>query len=216
MALVKPLKPEECLELGGSYEFTIVSREDENGQLMLSRRRILFAHAWDKVSQVGVEPHPRASCQQPRGTPAPHSQMEPHAPMPSDAAPTPSQWPPHPDVDAPAQPPPRPARTLTAPLLPSLPPRAPLSAVRRRRDGRGRGCGGQPWRGDDARRGLARLPPRLPLSRRPDPHRGVRRPKARRQVPRTLPARARHSARLARALSPRLRQPLRASPPTAT
>ena len=58
MALVKPLKPEECLELGASYEFTIVSREDENGQLMLSRRRILFAHAWDKVSQVGVEPQP--------------------------------------------------------------------------------------------------------------------------------------------------------------
>jgi len=52
MALVKPLKPEECLELGASYEFTIVSREDENGQLMLSRRRILFAHAWDKVSQL--------------------------------------------------------------------------------------------------------------------------------------------------------------------
>ena len=52
MALVKPTKPEEALELGASYEFTIVSREDENGQLMLSRRRILFAQAWDKVSQL--------------------------------------------------------------------------------------------------------------------------------------------------------------------
>ena len=52
MALVKPTKPEEVLELGASYEFTIVSREDENGQLMLSRRRILFAQAWDKVSQL--------------------------------------------------------------------------------------------------------------------------------------------------------------------
>jgi len=55
MALVKPLKPEACLELGASYEFTIVSREDENGQLMLSRRRILFSQAWDKVSAMYAE-----------------------------------------------------------------------------------------------------------------------------------------------------------------
>jgi len=52
MALVKPDKPENELELGASYEFVIVSREDENGQLMLSRRRILFAQAWDKVAQL--------------------------------------------------------------------------------------------------------------------------------------------------------------------
>lgn len=52
MALVKPLKPELCLEIGQSYEFVIVSREDENGQLMLSRRRILFQEAWDKVAQL--------------------------------------------------------------------------------------------------------------------------------------------------------------------
>ena len=43
MALVKPNKPEEALEVGASYEFVIVSREDENGQLMLSRRRIMFS-----------------------------------------------------------------------------------------------------------------------------------------------------------------------------
>ena len=49
MALVKPNKPEEALEVGSSYEFVIVSREDENGQLMLSRRRILF-------SQVQTDP----------------------------------------------------------------------------------------------------------------------------------------------------------------
>ena len=52
MALVKPDKAEECLSIGSDYEFTIVSREDENGQLMLSRRRILFAQAWEKVTQL--------------------------------------------------------------------------------------------------------------------------------------------------------------------
>jgi ribosomal protein S1 len=55
MALVKPDKPENCLEVGESYEFVIVSREDENGQLMLSRRRILFSLAWDKVAQLYAE-----------------------------------------------------------------------------------------------------------------------------------------------------------------
>jgi len=52
MALVKPDKPEHALEIGQSYEFAVISREDENGQLMLSRRRILFGEAWDKVTQL--------------------------------------------------------------------------------------------------------------------------------------------------------------------
>ena len=52
MALVKPNKPEEALEVGATYDFVIVSREDENGQLMLSRRRILFSEAWDRVAQL--------------------------------------------------------------------------------------------------------------------------------------------------------------------
>merc|ERR1719182_355206 len=52
MPLAKPDKPDNCLTLGASYEFVIVSREDENGQLMLSRRRILFSQAWDKVAQL--------------------------------------------------------------------------------------------------------------------------------------------------------------------
>jgi small subunit ribosomal protein S1 len=55
MALVKPDKPEHCLKLGEKYEFVIVSREDENGQLMLSRRRILFSQAWDKVAKLYAE-----------------------------------------------------------------------------------------------------------------------------------------------------------------
>jgi len=52
MALVKPDKPEQGLDLGAAYEFVIISREDENGQLMLSRRRILYAEAWEKVAQL--------------------------------------------------------------------------------------------------------------------------------------------------------------------
>merc|ERR1719310_2538397 len=52
MALVKPDKPENELEIGQSYEFVVTSREDENGQLMLSRRRILFGQAWDKVTAL--------------------------------------------------------------------------------------------------------------------------------------------------------------------
>merc|ERR1719231_1659388 len=52
MALVKPDKPEEALEVGATYDFVIVSREDENGQLMLSRRRILFSEAWERVAQL--------------------------------------------------------------------------------------------------------------------------------------------------------------------
>jgi len=52
MALVKPDKPEQALEVGASYEFVIVSREDENGQLMLSRRRLLFTQAWEQVAQL--------------------------------------------------------------------------------------------------------------------------------------------------------------------
>merc|ERR1719181_1228162 len=45
MALVKPDRPEYVLDLDAEYEFVIVSREDENGQLMLSRRRILHQAA---------------------------------------------------------------------------------------------------------------------------------------------------------------------------
>jgi len=52
MALVKPQKPEGVLDIGGKYEFIIISREDENGQLMLSRRRILYQESWDKVAQL--------------------------------------------------------------------------------------------------------------------------------------------------------------------
>ena len=46
------------LNVGDTFEFVIMSREDENGQLFLSRRRILFQEAWDKA-------HPRTPPQAP-------------------------------------------------------------------------------------------------------------------------------------------------------
>ena len=49
MALTKPDKPEFVFSIGDTCEFVVMSREDENGQLFLSRRRILFQEAWDKV-----------------------------------------------------------------------------------------------------------------------------------------------------------------------
>jgi len=55
MALVKPDKPENAMNIGDNMEFVIMSREDENGQLFLSRRRILFAEAWDKVTEIHAE-----------------------------------------------------------------------------------------------------------------------------------------------------------------
>jgi len=55
MALVKPDKPESVMTVGDTFEFVIMSREDENGQLFLSRRRILFTEAWDKVTEIHAE-----------------------------------------------------------------------------------------------------------------------------------------------------------------
>jgi len=54
-ALVKPSRPEEVFEIGSSYEFQIVSREDENGQLFLSRRRLLSDAAWELVQELMSE-----------------------------------------------------------------------------------------------------------------------------------------------------------------
>jgi small subunit ribosomal protein S1 len=55
MALAKPDKPENVMSIGDNLEFVIMSREDENGQLFLSRRRILFQEAWDKVTEIHAE-----------------------------------------------------------------------------------------------------------------------------------------------------------------
>jgi small subunit ribosomal protein S1 len=54
-ALTKPDKVEVVFEIGVEYEFSINSREDENGQLMLSRRRILTEAAWEAVNKIMAE-----------------------------------------------------------------------------------------------------------------------------------------------------------------
>jgi len=54
-ALVKPDKVEQVFSIGEEYEFSINSREDENGQLMLSRRRILTEEAWESVTKIMAE-----------------------------------------------------------------------------------------------------------------------------------------------------------------
>lgn len=48
-------RPEEVIDLGEDREFQIISREDANGQLRLSVRRIEFARAWERVAQLQAE-----------------------------------------------------------------------------------------------------------------------------------------------------------------
>ena len=55
-------KPELVMNVGDTFEFVIMSREDENGQLFLSRRRILFQEAWDKVRPRTPPQAPPPSC----------------------------------------------------------------------------------------------------------------------------------------------------------
>lgn len=39
-------------ELGQSYKFQVITSEDENGQLQLSRKRLLYAEAWQKITEM--------------------------------------------------------------------------------------------------------------------------------------------------------------------
>lgn len=48
-------KPEDALQLGEDREFQIVSKEDSNGQLKLSIRRLEYTKAWERVSQLQAE-----------------------------------------------------------------------------------------------------------------------------------------------------------------
>jgi len=54
-ALIKPNKAEEIFNIGEEVEFNIVSFEDENGQLRLSRRRILTDEAWGTAEAAMTE-----------------------------------------------------------------------------------------------------------------------------------------------------------------
>lgn len=48
-------KPEEALVVGDDQEFQVISREDANGQLKVSIRRIHFSRAWERVAQLQAE-----------------------------------------------------------------------------------------------------------------------------------------------------------------
>lgn len=48
-------RAEDVLTLGEDREFQIISREDANGQLRLSIRRIEFTRAWERVAQMQAE-----------------------------------------------------------------------------------------------------------------------------------------------------------------
>lgn len=55
MGMNKVDKPENALTEGEDREFQIISREDANGQLKVSIRRIEFSRAWERVAQLQAE-----------------------------------------------------------------------------------------------------------------------------------------------------------------
>lgn len=55
MSMIRVDKPEYALTVGEDREFQIISGEDANGQLKVSIRRIEFARAWERVSQLQAE-----------------------------------------------------------------------------------------------------------------------------------------------------------------
>lgn len=55
MSMSKLDRPEEGLDIGEDREFMIISNEDQNGQLRISLRRIEFALAWERVTQLQAE-----------------------------------------------------------------------------------------------------------------------------------------------------------------
>jgi hypothetical protein len=133
MALTKPDKPEFVFSIGDTCEFVVMSREDENGQLFLSRRRILFQEAWDKVPP----PSPSLSAcpvLPPAHPPPLLTPLTPHSP-PSQRCPG------RPSASAPLDPPPP-----KAPPHRLRPSRAGDCRAQRGRRGGSRGHGGQQGR----------------------------------------------------------------------
>lgn len=55
MSMNRIEKPDDVLTLGEDREFQIISREDSNGQLKLSIRRIEYTRAWERVAQLQAE-----------------------------------------------------------------------------------------------------------------------------------------------------------------
>lgn len=55
MSMIRVNRPEDILTLGEDREFQIISREDANGQLKVSIRRMEFTRAWERVAQLQAE-----------------------------------------------------------------------------------------------------------------------------------------------------------------
>ena len=45
-------KPEEALEKGAEYEFLIISEPDENGKILLSRKKVDLFYAWQELKKL--------------------------------------------------------------------------------------------------------------------------------------------------------------------
>ncbi|KAI0565212.1 30S ribosomal protein S1 [Gracilaria domingensis] len=55
MSMNRVERPEDAVRVGEDREFQIISREDANGQLKVSIRRIEYARAWERVAQLQAE-----------------------------------------------------------------------------------------------------------------------------------------------------------------
>lgn len=55
MSMQRIEKPEQAVNIGDDREFQIISREDANGQLKVSLRRVESVRAWERVSQLQAE-----------------------------------------------------------------------------------------------------------------------------------------------------------------
>ncbi len=55
MSMTRVERPEQAISVGQDVECQIISREDANGQLKVSLRRILFARAWDRVVEMQAD-----------------------------------------------------------------------------------------------------------------------------------------------------------------
>jgi small subunit ribosomal protein S1 len=55
LVLPEPMNWESVLPLDTATDFTIISEEDENGQLLVSIKRLQFQKAWEKVKKLAEE-----------------------------------------------------------------------------------------------------------------------------------------------------------------
>lgn len=55
MSMTRVERPEHAVTVGQDIECQIISREDANGQLRVSLRRLMYARAWDRVVQMQAD-----------------------------------------------------------------------------------------------------------------------------------------------------------------